>query len=62
MATFFGAGIWVVILTALGYLMGSQEELLRANLHRITIGALVFVVVSTLIYVIYRRRRARSRS
>lgn len=60
--TSLGAGIWVAILTLLGYLMGSQEELLRANLHRITIAALGFVVVSTLIYVVYRRRRARRRS
>ena len=60
--TSLGAGIWVTILTVLGYLMGSQEELLRANLHRITIAAIVFVVVSTLIYVWYRRRRARGRS
>lgn len=60
--TGLGAGIWVSILTYLGYLMGSQEELLRANLHRITIGALIFVAASTLIYVMYRRRRARDRS
>jgi len=60
--TSLGAGIWVAILTLLGYLMGSQQELLRANLHRITIAALGFVVVSTLIYVVYRRRRARRRS
>ena len=60
--TSLGAGIWVAILTVLGYLMGSQEELLRANLHRITIAAIVFVVVSTLAYVMYRRWRARDRS
>lgn len=60
--TSLGAGIWVTILTVLGYLMGSKEELLRANLHRITIAAIVFVIVSTLAYVMYRRWRARNRS
>ena len=60
--TSLGAGIWVTILTVLGYLMGSKEELLRANLHRITIAAIVFVVVSTLAYIMFRRWRARSRS
>ena len=57
--TVLGAGIWVAVLTSLGYLMGSQEELLRENLHRITIGALIFVVLSSLVYVMYRRRRAK---
>jgi membrane protein DedA with SNARE-associated domain len=56
--TSLGAGIWVCVLTALGYLMGSQEELLRENLHRITLAALLFVGVSTAIYILYRRRQA----
>ena len=55
--TFLGAGIWVAILTVLGYLLGSQESLLRENLHRITIGALIFVAVSSAVYVVLRRRR-----
>lgn len=57
--TALGAGIWVAILTALGYLMGSQEDLLRENLHRITIAALLFVILSSLIYVVYWRRRSK---
>ena len=55
--TFLGAGIWVAILTVLGYLLGSQESLLRENLHRITIGALIFVAVSSAVCVVLRRRR-----
>lgn len=58
--TSLGAGIWVVILTLLGYVMGSQEELLRENLHKITIGALIFVAVSSAIYILYHRRRSAS--
>lgn len=57
--TGLGAGIWVTILTVLGYVLGSQDELLRQNLSRITLGALVFVLLSTAIYVIYRRAGAR---
>ena len=57
--TALGAGIWVAILTALGYVMGSQEDLLRENLHRITIAALIFVALSSLAYIVYRRRRSR---
>jgi membrane protein DedA with SNARE-associated domain len=60
--TTLGAGIWVAILTTLGYLMGSQEDLLRENLHRITVAALIFVAVSTSVYVLYRRRRAKRSS
>jgi membrane protein DedA with SNARE-associated domain len=55
--TALGAGIWVTILTVLGYVLGSQDELLRENLSKITLAALFFVVASTLIYVLYRRRR-----
>jgi membrane protein DedA with SNARE-associated domain len=58
--TSLGAGIWVVILTVLGYVMGSQERLLRENLHKITIGALIFVAVSSAIYIVYHRRRSAS--
>lgn len=57
--TALGAGIWVAILTSLGYLMGSQEELLRQNLRLITIAALVFVALSSLIYVLYWRKRSK---
>lgn len=55
--TFLGAGIWVSILTLLGYVLGAQQDLLRENLHKITLGALAFVVVSSLVYVLYHRRR-----
>ncbi len=55
--TALGAGIWVAILTALGYVLGSQKELLQQNLHKITLGALGFVVLSSVVYVLVRRRR-----
>jgi membrane protein DedA with SNARE-associated domain len=60
--TGLGAGIWVTILTALGYFLGSREELLRENLHNIVLAALLFVVVSTAIYIMYRRRQAKLQS
>jgi membrane protein DedA with SNARE-associated domain len=55
--TALGAGIWVSILTILGYVLGSQQELLRDNLHKITLGALGFVIASSLLYVYLRRKR-----
>jgi membrane protein DedA with SNARE-associated domain len=57
--TALGAGIWVTILAVLGYVLGSQEDLLRDNLHKITIAALAFVVVSSLAYVWWHRKRSR---
>ncbi len=55
--TALGAGIWVAILTALGYVLGAQKELLQQNLHKITLAALGFVLVSSIVYVLLRRRR-----
>jgi membrane protein DedA with SNARE-associated domain len=55
--TVLGAGIWVSILAGLGYVLGAQEDLLRQNLHKITLGALAFVVVSSLVYFFLKRER-----
>jgi membrane protein DedA with SNARE-associated domain len=52
-----GAGIWVIVLVALGYLLGSNEELISEYLHTATLIALVSVVFITLFYVIRHKRR-----
>jgi membrane protein DedA with SNARE-associated domain len=58
--TALGAGLWVAVLGVLGFLLGSQEELLRENLNRLTVAALVLVAVTTLAYYVrHRRKRAR---
>ena len=54
-----GAGIWVVVLVALGYLLGSNEALISQYLHIATLIALVCVVLITLFYIIRNRRRAK---
>lgn len=47
-ATIVGAGIWVLVLAAMGYWFGRNEQLILRNLHLITLalvigcGALVF--------------------
>ena len=48
-----GAGIWVLLLAALGYVFGRNEELVIENLHWITLG-LVFVCSG--VVVIYWRK------
>ena len=52
-----GAGIWVVVLVLLGYLLGSNEELISEYLHAATLIALVSVVFITIFYIVRYKRR-----
>jgi len=56
--TSLGAGIWVVVLVAVGYLVGSNEELISEYLKSATLITLVSVVLIALFYVVrYKRRK-----
>jgi len=56
--TSLGAGIWVVVLVAVGYLVGSNEELISEYLKSATLIALVSVIFITIFYVVrYKRRK-----
>ena len=55
--TAIGAGIWVVVLVALGYLVGSNEELISEYLKSATLIALVSVVFIIIFYVVRNRKR-----
>lgn len=56
--TSLGAGIWSLVLIAMGYLIGGNEALIRENLHLVTLGALGFVGLTLLAYGLFQRRRA----
>ena len=56
--TSLGATIWVSILTFLGYYIGKNESLIKKELHTITIIAIIFVVFTTVIYVIIKKRKS----
>ncbi|MDE5602922.1 MAG: DedA family protein, partial [Helicobacter sp.] len=43
--TSLGAGIWVIILTTLGYFLGQNEELLKKYLHFITLSLLIVAIL-----------------
>jgi membrane protein DedA with SNARE-associated domain len=43
--TSLGAGIWVIILTLLGYFLGDNEALIKEYLHYIIIGILVSLTI-----------------
>ena len=56
--TAIGAGIWVIVLVAVGYLVGSNEELISEYLKSATLIALISVVLITIFYVVrYKRRK-----
>ncbi len=52
-----GAGIWVIVLVALGYILGSNEELISEYLKSATLIALISVVLITLFYIVRNKRR-----
>jgi len=52
-----GAGIWVVVLVILGYLLGSNEALISQYLHTATMIALLSVVLITLFYIVRNKRK-----
>ncbi|RUM76723.1 MAG: DedA family protein [Sulfurovum sp.] len=55
--TALGAGIWVVVLVALGYLLGSNEALISQYLKSATLIALISVVLLTIFYIVRNKRR-----
>ncbi len=55
--TTIGAGIWVIILTLLGYLIGTNQELLHNYLHQIVIITLIAIGIATVIYIWITKRK-----
>lgn len=55
--TSLGAGIWSLILVALGYFLGQNEDLLKEYLHWITLALVIGVAFGIVIYVAYQKRK-----
>jgi len=55
--TAIGAGIWVVVLVAIGYLVGSNQALISEYMKSATLIALVSVVLIVIFYVVRNKRR-----
>lgn len=57
--TALGAGIWVIVLVAVGYLVGSSQELISEYMKSATLIALVSVVLITVFYIVRHKRRSK---
>lgn len=57
--TLIGAGIWVTILTWIGYLIGSNQELIMRYSHQALYGVLAFTAIVLVIYVKFQPKRAK---
>ena len=55
--TAIGAGIWIIILVFIGYIVGSNQELISQYMKSATLIALVSVILIIIFYVIRNRRR-----
>ncbi|WP_345980269.1 DedA family protein [Sulfurimonas sp. HSL3-2] len=52
-----GAGVWSIILIALGYFIGKNQELISIYLKEITIATLLSVILLIAGYVFYKKRK-----
>ena len=56
LATALGSGIWVIILAAIGYLVGNNQEMIVNYSHKTFYYLLPVIIIVCIVY-IYRQRR-----
>jgi membrane protein DedA with SNARE-associated domain len=57
--TSLGASIWMIVLIGLGYFLGSNEELVKEYLKSIIYITLALVVILSIIYYLYQKKRTK---
>ncbi len=57
--TLFGAGLWVTVLTFIGYFIGAERELIYKYSHQALIGAVILSVAIIAVYVWNHRRKSK---
>ncbi len=55
--TILGAGIWVSLLTYIGYIFGENYSLIKPYLTKLTILLIILCIILIVIYLIYHRLR-----
>jgi membrane protein DedA with SNARE-associated domain len=58
--TLFGAGLWVTVLSYIGYFIGANRELIMQYSHQALIAAVMLSVVIAAVYVWNHRRKKRN--
>lgn len=58
--TLLGAGIWVTVLTWIGWFIGKEQALIMKYSHQAVIGVVVFSAVLIAVYVWRHKRKARA--
>ena len=56
--TLLGAGIWVTVLTWIGYIIGENQALIMKHSHQAVIGVVIFSVLLIAVYVRRQRRKS----
>lgn len=54
--TLLGAGIWCTVLTVIGYVIGSNQELIMKYSHQAVLGVVVVSALLVAVYVWWQRR------
>jgi len=54
--TCLGAGIWSIILTAMGWYIGGNEDLIRQYLKQITVGLILLIGAGIALYWWWQRK------
>ncbi len=54
--TALGASIWVIILAYVGYAVGNNIELVKQNLHKITLILIPALIILVIVYIIIKKR------
>ena len=60
--TLLGAGLWVTVLSAIGFFIGANESLVEQYSRQALIGAIVISIVIIIVYVWIHRRSANAKS
>jgi membrane protein DedA with SNARE-associated domain len=55
--TLFGAGIWISVLTFIGYVIGANQELIMKYSHQAVFGVVIVSAVIIAVYVRNHRRK-----
>ena len=57
--TALGAGIWVIILALLGYVLGNNIDLLKDNLHMVSYFLFAGIITIVIIYILVNKYRTK---